>query len=97
MTYHLGDLVRCTGTFATAAGTATDPTAVRFEVIAPDGTKTSYTYITDAEVVKSSTGVYYVDVDCDQSGVWEYRMYSTGTGQAASNQSFFVEPTTFET
>ena len=97
MTYNLGDLARCTGTFANSAGTAIDPAAVFFETIAPDGVRTSYTYGTDAEVVKSSTGVYYVDVDCNQSGVWEYRMYGTGTGQAADNQSFFVKPTTFET
>ena len=93
--YHVGDLVRCTGTFATAAGVATDPSAVICKVETPDGAETTYTYGVDAALVKAATGVYYVDVNATQAGTWHYRFYSTGTGQAASEQSFWVQPSFF--
>lgn len=93
--YHVGDKVRCTGTFETAAGTDTDPSAVLFKVETPSGTQTTYTYGTDAELVKSATGIYYVDVNCTEAGTWHYRFYSTGTGQAASEESFKVKDSFF--
>ena len=57
----------------------------------PSGNTTSLTYGVDAALVKDSTGVYHVDVDADEVGWWHYRVYSTGTGQAAAApQRFFV-------
>lgn len=93
--YDKGDLVRCTGTFTDASGTAQDPAAVLFKYQDPSGNATTYTYGTDAELVKSSTGVYYVDVDADEAGVFLYRFYSTGTGQAADEGFFRVEESKF--
>lgn len=93
-TYDLGDLVRITGTFTTAAGVATDPTAVLCTYTDPSGDATTLTYGTDVALVKSSTGVYYVDVNADEQGVWEYRFYATGTGQAADEGSFIVQTDT---
>jgi hypothetical protein len=93
--YDVGDKVRCTGTFETAAGTDVDPAAVLFAVRTPSGATTTYTYGTDAEVVKSATGIYYVDVNITEAGVWYYRFYSTGTGQAAGEESFEAKYTFF--
>jgi len=93
--YDVGDVVRCTGTFTTAAGVATDPTAVNFKVRTPAGTVTTYVYGTDAELVKASTGVYTVDVPLTTTGTWAYRFYSTGTGQAAAEATFWVEQSAF--
>jgi hypothetical protein len=93
--YDKGDLVRITGTFTTAAGVATDPTAVLFSIKNPAGTTTTYTYGTDAQLVKSTTGIYYVDVNVNAVGTWYYKFYSTGTGQSASEGLFFVPPTQF--
>jgi hypothetical protein len=93
--YHVGDKVRCTGTFETAAGTDTDPSAVFFKVETPSGTETTYTYGTDAALVKSATGIYYVDVSITEAGTWHYRFYSTGTGQAAGEESFKAKDSFF--
>lgn len=93
--YSKGDLVRCSASFATSAGAATDPTAVLAQVRNPAGTTTTYTYGTDAELVKVSTGNYYVDVNANQVGTWHYRFYSTGTGQAADEGSFKVKDSNF--
>lgn len=95
-TYDVGDEIRVTGTFTNSAGTATDPTAVLFKVKNPAGTITTYTYGTDAELVKSATGVYYVDLDLATSGTWYTRFYSTGTGQAAVESTINVRESEFD-
>jgi len=91
--FDYGDKPRLTATFETASGTDTDPTAVLFKFVNPAGTATTYTYGADAELVKSATGVYYVDIDCSAAGVYRWRFYSTGTGQASEEGWFVVEPT----
>lgn len=90
-TYNKGDLVRITGTFADAAGTPLDPTAVLFQVKDPAGVTTLYTYGSSA-IVRLSAGVYYLDVNVSQAGTWAYRVYSTGNGQAAGDSYFTVVP-----
>lgn len=94
--YDKGDRVRCTGTFTDSAGAAQDPTAVFFQFKDPSDNATTYTYGVDAELVKSSTGVYYVDVDADEEGTWTYRLYSTGTGQGAAQSTFGVKKSEFD-
>lgn len=93
--YDKGDLVRCTGTFTNAAGTATDPATVNFKMASPSGTVTTYVYLTDAQLVKDSTGVYHVDVDGSVEGTWHFRFYATGSGQAASEGTFIVHKSHF--
>ncbi len=96
--YHVGDLVRITGTFENAAGTDTDPAGtIIFKYKNPAGTITTYTYPTDAELVKDATGVYYVDISVDADGTWQYRAESgTGQGQSADEKAFFVIDSEFD-
>lgn len=93
-TYDIGDLVRCTGTFATG-DTNVNPGAIFFKVKTPSGVVTTYTYGTDVELVRDSTGVYHVDVDATEWGDYTYRFWSTGVGQAASEGQFWVRRTLF--
>lgn len=93
--YSKGDLVRCTASFATSAGVATDPTVVRFQVRTPAGVTTEYVYGTDAALVRTAAGSYYVDVNANAVGTWRYRFYSTGTGQAADEGAFKVKDSWF--
>jgi hypothetical protein len=90
ITYDNGDLVRCSAIFTNSSGTATDPSVVRFQVRNPAGTVTPYLYGTDIQLVKDSTGNYHVDVDASSDGLWSYRFYSTGSGQAAAEANFIV-------
>lgn len=87
MTYHIGDKVRCTGTIAQTNGTNIDPTTVRawYRMPGSAGIVTTLIYGTDAALVKSATGIYYMDVDVDTQGTYYYGFYSTGTGKAASS------------
>lgn len=87
--YDIGDLVRCTGTFA-SSGANVNPAAVMFKAKSPAGVVTTYTYGVDAALVRDATGVYHVDVSATEAGDWSYRFWSTGTGQAAAEGQFGV-------
>lgn len=90
MSYHVGDKITIYGTWTNAAGVATDPGSIFAKYKDPAGTVTTYTYSVDAELVKDSAGIYHVDIDADEAGMWYYRFYSTGSGQASSTIASFV-------
>lgn len=89
MTYDIGDLARLTATF-TMDGAAVDPSTVSLIVKAPDGTLTTKVYGTDAELERTATGVYRMDLTITQAGTYRYRWVSTGTGKAAEEGQFDV-------
>jgi len=60
-----------------------DPTTVICRVEKPDGTKTVYTYLSGADIVKVSTGIYYIWISLDQAGEWFVRFEGVGTAQSA--------------
>ena len=86
----LHDKCRLTVTFKNLVGSETDPSAISFKMLEPDGTVTTYVYSVDAELVKSSTGVYYVDYDPDQAGRHLYRFIGTGTVAQTVESEFWV-------
>ncbi len=93
--YDKGDLAHVTVAFTTSAGVATDPTALTFAYkLADDTVWTTLTYGVDGALAKDSVGNYHVDVNCDYVGVARYRWASTGTGQAAVEDSFLVYDST---
>ena|SRR3990167_11559489 len=78
-TFDIGDRFRVTGTFTNAAGTAADPTSVKFYYKTPAGVVASRSYATSTTVVKSATGVYYSDVVSTDDGYYAWRWSSTGS------------------
>lgn len=88
-TYDKGDLLRATGTFTNAGGTATDPTTVTLKVKKPGVATATYTYA-GGTVTKSTTGVFYKDLSLDTVGWWFYRWEGTGTVEAAVEGWFEV-------
>ena len=89
--YALGQIVRVTGVF-TQSAVALDPTIVAVTVRRPDGIQVTKTYGTDSEVVKASTGTYYMDYTPVIGGQHWYRWISTGVGQSAGEDRFVVTP-----
>jgi len=88
--FHYGQLVRCECTFSTS-DVSVDPDDVYFAFRAPgDAATTTYHYGVDDEIVKTDTGDYYVDLDASTAGRWQYRWYSTGSGQAGVYREFRV-------
>jgi len=94
-TYDVGNLVHCYGAFKNCDAEGIDPSNVYFKFKEPSGEITTYTYGTDAALVRDSIGDYHVDVDVDEAGTWYYRFYSTGTGQAAAESNFVVRASEF--
>lgn len=92
-THDTGDLRRIQATFKNISGTDTDPTTVTFKLRDPNGTVTTYLYGTDAELVKSATGIYYVDYTILYDGQHFYRFEGTGTVISAEEGDFMVRPT----
>lgn len=92
--YNIGDLVRIYAVFSNSVGTAIDPSVVKFQYLAAAiGVATTYTYGVDAALVKAATGSYYVNIDTNESaGGFSWRFYSTGTGQGATMDTFYVRP-----
>ena len=88
--YDIGDQRRLTVTFTDINDTAADPTGVTFVMVAPDGTQTSYIYLTDSELVKEGVGVYYVDFAITQRGRHAYRFAGTGAVVAAEAGEFYA-------
>jgi uncharacterized protein YfaS (alpha-2-macroglobulin family) len=93
--YQKGDVARVTGAFKDSAGAAIDPTTVKFKFTTPAGVTTIYVFGTDGQLVKDSTGNYHVDLNANEAGIWFYRWESSGTGQAAQEGQFTVEPSGF--
>lgn len=83
-TYNEVQVVRLIARFKSIGKVAVDPTAVFVLVDSPDDAVVSYQYGVDAEIVKSDTGVYYIDIDTSgDPGTWSYRWYSTGEHQTS--------------
>lgn len=75
--YLRGRVVRVTGTVVNENGTPVNPTTMTFKVKNPAGTTTTYVYGTDSQVVRPSTGSFYVDVTASTEGRYQYRWEST--------------------
>lgn len=92
--YDKGDKVRLKATFRNDAGALADPTTVTCRVLAPDGTKTAYTYA-GAQVIKDAVGSYHLDLSLIVSGVWQYRWEGTGMVETAEESWLSVRGTAF--
>lgn len=88
-TYEVGQVVRLTVTID-VADTATDPGGLTFQMRDGAGALTSYVHGTDAELVKSATGVYYVDWTVAKEHDHRYRWVGTGTAAGAKHGRFSV-------
>ena len=96
-TYDVGDTARVTGLFYDSSSTLADPGTLTFTFMDEEGNTTTYTYGTDAELVKSTTGTFYVDVVFDAHGMWFYRWEATGVRSGAQEGQFAVKPQTVPT
>lgn len=87
--YDIGDVVRLKGVFSSTNSTALTPTEVTFWVEAPSSTVLALN-TGSGSVINPTSGTYYLDVVVTTTGVWKYRIFSTGTGQTAEDDLFRV-------
>ena len=95
--FDFGTLVRVPFVFLDSGGSVVDPTVVKFQYNCEAvGMTTTLTYGADIALVKDSSGRYHADIDTNESsGLYFYRPFSTGTGQAAREARFYVRPKQF--
>jgi len=86
-TYDVGDLALLTASFTDENGSAIDPTDVYCIYTDPSGNSVSLHYGVDAALQRSGVGTYQVELNLDEAGIWTYRWYSTGTGQASETRT----------
>lgn len=89
-TYDVGDKVRIACKFTDVDDVETNPTVTVFKFTDPSGNTITYTYDTDDELERDSTGNFHVDITIDEPGTWYYRWIGTGTVVAAEEGSFYV-------
>lgn len=94
-TYDLGDRIRLNGLF-TMDETPTDPDAVTVRIKPKLADALEFIYLTDAEVVKDSTGRYHVFYDPEEPGEHAYRFEGTGVAKGAGESRFFVRKSAFD-
>ena len=92
MAYAVGDLIRVSAIFMTN-NVDTDPATVTLKHKDPGGTATTWVYLTDAQVVKDSTGNYHGDINVTTAGTWNFRWEGTGTIQGVGQSNFTVDAT----
>lgn len=87
--YRLNEVVNITTTF-TVNDVVADPTTVTLAITTPANVTTTYTYGTDAALVRSSTGVYYLNQTASALGLWQYVWTGTGTASTIRESYFTV-------
>lgn len=86
------ELATLTNTFS-VDGTPTDPDTVSLVITDPTGSATTYTFA-DAEITKTSTGVYTKDITCSVAGTWQFEFVGTGPATDATAGTWHVYETT---
>jgi hypothetical protein len=89
---HVGDVNRITMQFydTDAPDTPLDPTGLVVVVVSPSGTRTTYTYGTDDELVRIETGKYRLSVTCDEAKGWAFTITASGNVTGVETGSFNV-------
>jgi len=90
--YPINNGILTTGTFTDSDGVVFDPTAVKVDVVQPDGTTTTVTH-PNAVTAKLSTGVYtHTLANANVAGVWKVIFYCDTTEIVKDEHKFIITP-----
>lgn len=92
--YDLGNVIKLSANFQNNS-TDVDPGSVEVKIKTPIGTNESFTYGEDSEVVKSSTGDYFINYTPLYEGKYSFRWVATGTNASAAEASFLITESLF--
>jgi hypothetical protein len=93
--YVVGSPVLLSGAFYNVSGTFVDPTTVTVKIRLSGGAVDTYVYVTDPEVVKTSTGCYYILYTPAFAGQYYFQWSGTGTLEALNESGFTVTASNF--
>ncbi len=93
---YYGSPMRIETCFEDDTGTLVDPDGVTFKTISPTGHETCYVYLTNSEIGRTASGIYYCDFTPKASGRWHYRWESRGDATSiALEGSFLIQRSAF--
>jgi hypothetical protein len=83
--YYVGQAVRVAAAITSTGTTTVDPGSVTFWYNSPGNSsyQSTFTYGVNEEVVRTSTGSYYIDIICGIIGYWIAGSYSSLPGSAS--------------
>jgi hypothetical protein len=87
-----GEIAHITLSVTDTSDAPADPGSLLFKAQPPTGNVVTYTYGTDAEVVRSAVGEYYIDLPLTSAGPWYYRWELSGSNAGAGEGSISVTP-----
>jgi len=76
-------------------GELANPTTLECIVHEPDGTNSTFVWNTDVELVRESTGEFYLDWDASQAGLHKYRWQAGGSIVVSFGGSFNIRQPRF--
>lgn len=87
------DLATLGMTFA-VNGTPTDPVAVSCVITDPTGSATTHTFggASPADITRTSTGIYALNIPCTITGLWGYVWVGTGSASDVQPGTWTVHP-----
>lgn len=97
--FHLGTLLKVKATFKDPESVPTpnqpfDPGSVKLSVKPPNAAETTNTYTPPPPgaglIQRTGVGVYTAEINLNALGVWTYRWFSEGVGQAAKKVAIKV-------
>jgi hypothetical protein len=89
-----GATLNIAGNFTDTDGFAVDPAVVRFRLMDPDGTETTFIYPTN--ITRSAIGKYSVATTPNMGGRWFYRWeISAGTTTLTPEGEFVIQSSPF--
>ncbi len=94
--FPVGSQLTLKAVFRTAEGEAANPSTVTMDLKDPAGVVTTYSYLTDNELTRTSTGHYEFLLVFDTAGTWYARWNGTGSLIAHSRDiPLVIAPTIF--
>lgn len=70
-------------------GDLVNPQSIEFELKKPDELEyTVYTIISDPKIINESTGIFYIDIDVDIPGRYEYSWFTYGSPHTSAKSYF---------
>lgn len=87
--FPAGDTISFSVTFSVSS-VDTDPTAVTFKIKNPNKSVTTYIYLTDAELTKTTTGQYKTTLVLNLAGEYSYRWEGTGAAPGVAEDTIKI-------
>jgi hypothetical protein len=87
--FDLGDYVKIVGEFY-SNDIYTDPATVEITITSPTGIVYYYIYGVGTDIKKEGIGIYYIELEGTESGLWYYYWKATGNVKGTEPGKFFI-------